>query len=154
MNKRKGITPVIAIIILLLIAVAIAGAAYTYILGYWGGLTSGAIEITDLACETGGVRMFVHNIGTDPLNIMYGKGVNYQRSTFGTPANVTFDESSLRYYNATHSNIVGGGIEGFWLFPGSSGSIVDVNCNSGNSGVTCKYFLEAGGRVTTVQVTC
>jgi flagellin-like protein len=32
---KKGITPIIAIIILLLITIALAGAAYSYISTYW-----------------------------------------------------------------------------------------------------------------------
>jgi flagellin-like protein len=66
-NVRKGITPVIAIIILLLIAVAIAGAAYTYIISYYGGITRGAVEITGTSCNADQAVIFVKNIGTAPL---------------------------------------------------------------------------------------
>jgi flagellin-like protein len=35
---RKGITPIIAIIVLLLITVALAGATWTYLSAYWVGI--------------------------------------------------------------------------------------------------------------------
>lgn len=61
---KKGISPIIAVIILLLIVVAIAGSAYTYIVGYYSGLTANAIELTSVTCSNGVVSMIVHNMGT------------------------------------------------------------------------------------------
>ncbi len=65
---RKGITPIIAIIVLLLITVALAGAAWTYLSGYMTGLTGKSYDIRDAFCVTGdtGVIM-LSNTGT--LNI-------------------------------------------------------------------------------------
>lgn len=42
---RKGITPIIAIIVLLLITIALAGAAFTFLQGYWTSLTGTAFTI-------------------------------------------------------------------------------------------------------------
>jgi flagellin-like protein len=47
---RKGITPIIAIIVLLLITVALAGTAYIYISNYMASLTEKSIEVTDRFC--------------------------------------------------------------------------------------------------------
>jgi flagellin-like protein len=47
---RKGITPIIAIIVLLLITVALAGAAWTYLSTYMTGLTGQSVEVRDYFC--------------------------------------------------------------------------------------------------------
>jgi len=47
---RKGITPIIAIIVLLLITVALAGAAWTYLNTYMSGLTGQSVELRDYFC--------------------------------------------------------------------------------------------------------
>ncbi|MBI4019839.1 MAG: hypothetical protein HY367_00790 [Candidatus Aenigmarchaeota archaeon] len=50
----KGITPIIAVIVLLLITIALAGAAYTYINVYSGSLTQKTLQVTDAFCDSGG----------------------------------------------------------------------------------------------------
>jgi len=64
---KKGISPIISVIILLLIVVAIAGSAYTYIVGYYAGLTAKVIELTSSTCSAGDIRLIVHNMGTDKI---------------------------------------------------------------------------------------
>ncbi len=70
---RKGITPIIAIIVLLLITVALAGAAWTYLSTYMTGLTGESIEVRDYFCvrddtatiivaNTGQLKMPVNDI--------------------------------------------------------------------------------------------
>ncbi|MFH0956513.1 MAG: archaellin/type IV pilin N-terminal domain-containing protein, partial [Candidatus Aenigmatarchaeota archaeon] len=64
----KGITPIIAIIVLLLITVALAGVAWSYLQGYMGGLTSKSIEVRDYFCITGDKPIIVvANIGTEAI---------------------------------------------------------------------------------------
>ncbi|UCD02615.1 MAG: hypothetical protein JSV63_02365 [Candidatus Aenigmatarchaeota archaeon] len=66
----KGITPVIAIIILLLITVSLAGMGWTYISQYAGGLTAYQIDIVDSFCiGSGEVRIIVKNIGTGGIDV-------------------------------------------------------------------------------------
>jgi flagellin-like protein len=62
---RKGITPIIAIIVLLLITVALAGAAWTYLSTYMSGLTGQSVEVRDYFC-TGGdtATIIIANTGT------------------------------------------------------------------------------------------
>jgi len=69
MNRDlKAITPVISIIILLLITVALAGASWSFISGYWSGMTGKQIEVTDSFC-VGGDRgkVFIKNIGSGDI---------------------------------------------------------------------------------------
>jgi len=61
----KGITPVIAIIVLLLITVALAGATWTYLNAYWTNLVGKQIEITDGFCiNSNEAVVFIRNTGT------------------------------------------------------------------------------------------
>ena len=62
---RKGITPIIAIIVLLLITVALAGAAWSYLSTYMTGLTAQSIELRDYFCVGGNdAIIIIANTGT------------------------------------------------------------------------------------------
>lgn len=62
---RKGISPIIAIIILLLITVALAGAAWSYMSVYWTSITGKNIIITDGFCTEGNTsNILLRNTGT------------------------------------------------------------------------------------------
>ncbi|UCD03130.1 MAG: hypothetical protein JSV63_00650 [Candidatus Aenigmatarchaeota archaeon] len=62
---RKGITPIIAIIVLLLITVALAGAAWTYLSVYMTGLTGASVELQDYFCINSDTAVIlVRNTGT------------------------------------------------------------------------------------------
>jgi flagellin-like protein len=82
----KGITPIIAIIILLLITVAIAGAGYSYITMYSGGLTNRQIEVTDASCRNGVAVVNVKNIGTQPFNTTSVQVINGRDGSDITPS--------------------------------------------------------------------
>ena len=66
---RKGITPIISIIVLLLITVALAGVAWTYLSGYMETYTKGAFTITTggVYCSTDGIHVLVNNPTTSPI---------------------------------------------------------------------------------------
>jgi len=67
-KPMKAITPVISIIILLLITVALAGASWTFISGYWSGMTDKQIEVVDSFCiATGEGKILIKNIGSSPI---------------------------------------------------------------------------------------
>ena len=68
-KMRKGITPVIAIIVLLLITVALAGATWTYLSAYWQGIVGKNVQVMDSYCVAGtnGV-ILVRNTGTLSLS--------------------------------------------------------------------------------------
>jgi flagellin-like protein len=66
---RKGITPIIAIIVLLLITVALAGAAWTYLSSFWTGMTARNIEVTDAFCvQRQYAVVYVRNTGTQIID--------------------------------------------------------------------------------------
>ncbi len=61
--KMKGVSAVIATILMLMITIAIAGMAYMYISGIFTTRTQG-IEIADYYCTAGTVTLRIRNIGT------------------------------------------------------------------------------------------
>lgn len=60
---RKGITPVIAIIVLLFITIALAGAAWTYMQGFLFTQISKSFQIptNGVYCEDGTIKVYVIN---------------------------------------------------------------------------------------------
>jgi len=77
-SAMKGVTPIVAIIILLLITIALAGAAYTYLSQYFTGLTGKVIQMQDFLCVPGGtgnaynVTITFKNIGTQTVTTCVG----------------------------------------------------------------------------------
>lgn len=71
MRKRRGITPIIAIIILLLITVALGGTAWTYMSGMVDIYTQNSIEISqsNAFCNNNVVNVLVRNMGTAPVQL-------------------------------------------------------------------------------------
>lgn len=62
---RKGITPIIAIIVLLLITIALAGATWTYLSVYWQSMIGVNIQVMESYCTGGNTgTMLLRNTGT------------------------------------------------------------------------------------------
>ncbi|MEE9323360.1 MAG: archaellin/type IV pilin N-terminal domain-containing protein [Candidatus Aenigmarchaeota archaeon] len=134
----KGITPIISIIILLLIAVSIAAAAWTYISGYWGGLVSSGMEITSTVCRDGtDTIIYVHNLGTERLNVTDGAGVDIDRTDGGTAVYVYDPADGL-------------------VEAGDTGQIKDTACSSTGVKNRCAYDILhlPSGRLHQTYVTC
>lgn len=66
---KKGITPIIAVIILLLITVALAGMAWTFLSGYFSGMTAQNIQLIDYSCSAGTSRTIIRNSGTQAISM-------------------------------------------------------------------------------------
>ena len=139
---RKGITPIIATVVLLLVVIAIAGAAYTYITGFWGSLTSRVVQLQSVTCTSAGVIINLRNVGNANVTITDGSDVSYAKSVIAGNASA----STSFLYTPT------GGV----LSPGASGSVMDQFCSSSVSGTkpTCRYTINAGGTSFEAQVTC
>jgi len=106
----KGVTPIVAIIILLLITIALAGAAYTYLSTYFQGVTGKATQIIDAFCTAGTTtKIVIRNIGTQQLSLgncaatplTAGSGpstcgdLTLTKSSGGAWGSASFDASSL-----------------------------------------------------------
>jgi flagellin-like protein len=136
MKKLKGITPIIAILVMLLITIAITGSAWIYVSTYYSGMTGKAIEVTSIDCTNAGVAIYIHNIGTDTLDT--ANDIDEDRVEISgsctSAVSITYDPVSLG--------------------PGDSGIATDSGCNSTTDDATARYTLIAGGRVQKVQVSC
>jgi flagellin-like protein len=64
---KKGISTIIATILLLIITISLTGTAYMFISGMIGTRISKAIS-ADITCTNGKIRMIVYNQGTDMIN--------------------------------------------------------------------------------------
>ncbi len=64
-HERRGVTPIIAVVILLLITVALAGTAWTYLSGYVGTQTQKTFSIVTNGafCEGGVAKVYIVNTG-------------------------------------------------------------------------------------------
>ena len=85
---KKGITPIIAVIILLLITVALAGLAWAFLSGYFTGLTGKTIAVVDYSCIGGNTaQVIIRNSGTQSITLSAGcmadGGVNGTTATCG-----------------------------------------------------------------------
>ncbi len=108
---KKGITPIIAIIILLLITIALAGAAYSYISTYWESVTSKNIQIANKFCTGGNTaNIIIKNMGTSQVTLadivimdtITGTPVNGDWTTIdGTQPIITLDQSETGKFNVT-----------------------------------------------------
>jgi flagellin-like protein len=136
MNKQKGITPIIAILVILLITIAITGSAWIYISTYYGGITRETIEVTSADCTGSGVQIYMRNAGTETVN---ENSIAVSRDVIANPAGGCQDGTVT--------------VASMTVAPGASGSITDAVCNSTSTSVV-RYTLIVGGRVQKVQVNC
>ena len=135
----KGITPIIAIIVLLLITVALAGVAWSYLQGYMGGLTSKSLEVRDYFCSsTNSPILVVANIGTTAL---------------GTGEIIVMDAGTGTSSVGTWTAINGSAVIPSIPIGGVAKWTQTAACPSGT---TCAYRVTAGagGRTQSVSVVC
>jgi flagellin-like protein len=117
-RNRKGVSPIIATLLLIVIAVAAAVVTYAFVSGFIGKTTStatgttGSMSLDSYAVATGGgsVNMYIRDTGTTALSITtaYVNGVNatiangpvainpgtVELVTVNAPTNLTFSTTS------------------------------------------------------------
>ena len=64
----KGVSAIIATILLLMITIALAGTAYTYMSGMISGRTSKTISILDVSCSGSTITIVLSNDGTTSID--------------------------------------------------------------------------------------
>jgi flagellin-like protein len=79
-KSEKGVSDVIAVLLMIAIAVAASLIAYAWVMGYLGGVTGkvgNSIQIQSMANVGGSLTIYVQNIGTGPvtLSTVYVDGV-------------------------------------------------------------------------------
>jgi len=132
----KGITPIIAIIVLLLITVALAGVAYSYLNSYMTGLTSKSIEVRDAFCVGGGTAtVIIANVGTTAI----------------ATSEITILDSATgdALTGTTWTDAAGAELTGS-MIPESGLAKFTRSCSG-----TCSYRIVSGdGRTHSAKVTC
>ncbi len=128
----KGISTVVATILMLMITIALAGTAYMYISGAFSRTTQG-IEVEDYFCVSPGtVNFAISNIGTANIT---------------TLASITCTQTSPA---GDSCSLLGGT---FPLEPGKMTTVTEV-C-TGTGARTCIYrIVPPGGSAITATVPC
>jgi flagellin-like protein len=107
---KKGITPIIAIIILLLITIALAGAAWTYLQGFLFSQISKSFVVPSggAFCEGGIIKVYLLNTG-------------YQSTLI--PSDFILAEIGA-------INVKNDLVTDFSLEPGNASLVLETDCNS------------------------
>ncbi|MBI4019787.1 MAG: LamG domain-containing protein [Candidatus Aenigmarchaeota archaeon] len=127
----KGLTPIIAVIVLLLVAIAFAGATYAYISIYYASLGK-AVQVTTSYCDpdNNGAIVLLSAVGTKDVTISYSKAVPTDNNTLalwhledilppeGSGEGLMLD-SSGRFHNGT---VNGGGMGNVGVEPAEVGN--------------------------------
>jgi len=128
-KARKGVTPIIAIIILLLITIALAGAAWSYISVYWSSITGKNIIVVEGFCTEGDIaNVLVRNAGTLKITLSEISVIDISTSL---PVPLQFD----RWHNIEGTTILAE------LVPGITARY-NVSCTG-----YCSYKFIYGGAI-------
>ena len=136
MTKQKGITPIIAILVMLLITIAITGSAWIYVSSYYLTITGKAVEITSIDCTSSGVKFYLKNIGTETIN-----------------TSADLDVSERIYISGSCAGTLSMSYNPVLVGPGAAVIGTESGCDTADT-ATVRYTIVVGGRVQKVQVTC
>ncbi|NIO21501.1 MAG: hypothetical protein GTN76_12360 [Candidatus Aenigmarchaeota archaeon] len=142
---KKGITPIIAIIILLLITIGLAATAWTYLSGFLAGYTK-SLQLVDSYCMGATTTTVVlRNTGPDPIALGASCSISGSVMTCGSMT-VTRTDANL---DASAAISTSGN-----LAAGSTFTFTDV-CTPAGTPAVCTYRFVAGGTgATVVSVPC
>ena len=134
---KKGISTIIAVILMLIITIALIGTAYMFIYGMMGARISQAIS-AEISCFNERLIIIVYNQGTDMINNTNGKGElkiyinNFDRTDFFEENGESGDKT---YGIVPHENIVL--ISNSSDYSGKQSTMVMTSSNSQTGEVFC-----------------
>jgi flagellin-like protein len=132
---KKGITPIIAIIVLLLITIALAGAAWTYMSTYFTTLTAKNMQMVDSYCTGTNAIVVLKNIGSEGINI----------GTCASPGSITGTTATCGELRITRTDIDGtmyGNLDASGVLdPQKFVKFTDKNCTLTGQIKTCNYRI-------------
>ena len=136
---RKGITPIISIIMLLLITIGLSAAAWSYMSNYLSEMTTGVVQVSDTTCIGGtSVIFFVKNVGTNALSTSQIIGLDKS------------DGSSLSF---TWEYQNGSTLSSGRLASGQVGkATVSPDCTTLGQSKTCSYKITVEGTTYSTDV--
>ena len=103
-RNKKGVSDVIAVLLMIAIAVAAALIAYAWVMGYLGGTTAKvgkAIQIQSMyspdGAPDGDLYVYVQNVGTAPVTLssVYRNGVLDSAATFTNNNPLAVNQTSM-----------------------------------------------------------
>lgn len=95
---KRGITPVVSIVLLLIIAVAVVGMGYGFISGFFSTVTGKAAIISGVSsCNAGDVTIVITNAGEDVIdtNDIQFVGTGCSPSAVGCPNDAVFTAAPI-----------------------------------------------------------
>ncbi len=111
--ELKGITPVIALVMLMLVTVGIAGAAYAWFGGIYDSSTKNFISIPPggAYCINNKIKVYVLNNG-----------------------NAQIGANDIVVADVDGNNVINNGLAGYWKFDDGSGTVAKDSSGNGNDG--------------------
>ncbi|MBI2084761.1 MAG: hypothetical protein HYT70_04100 [Candidatus Aenigmarchaeota archaeon] len=143
----KGVSTVVATLLMLMITIALAGTAYLYIAGTFQQQLQG-LDIVDAFCSGGTQARFVFkNIGTNPLTFVNG-------ACAPSPGNtVTCGSVSVTRTSGGGTATLSG--DSATVDPGRTATIIDGSCTSAGTPRSCVYrIVPPTGRAIPATVSC
>jgi len=150
----KGISEIIATILMLVIVIALGGTAYLYISGTFTRETQ-VLEFVDSFCNDGKeARILFRNLGTSNITFVAGGTTG----TFGDCVPATGSPATCGSISVTRTS--GGGTASFDgdrtpVAPGTTANLRDTGCAESGSPITCVYRITPPfGRSVVATVNC
>lgn len=138
-RSRKGISPVIATVIIVAVAIAISIAVAGWLFGLWGGLASGTaqIQVSSVSVNTTTASIYVVNTGSGADQILKIELNNGTKTVTLTPTSA-FGQAVTSYPIKIQANQKG------WIYASVP---TTITLTPGQS-VTVKIYFEKSGTVT------
>jgi len=139
-RSRKGISPVIATVIIVAVAIAISIAVAGWLFGLWGGLASGTAQIqvsSATVYSNGTASIYVVNSGSGADQILKIELSNGEKTVTLKPKSA-FGNNVTAYPIVVKANVKG------WIIAENT---TKITLTPGQS-VTLKIYFEKSGSVT------
>ena len=146
---KKGITPIISVIILLLITVGLAAAAWTYMGNFFSSLTAKTIEIPTQKCINGNqVMIILHNMGTESISLTNDVTV----LSNGFPLASLTPAQTLTWCAVNETCTPPSSLN--TVTAGGFGKVIIRDCTVSGVAKTCSYDFVVASRTQTASVYC
>ncbi len=143
-RARKGISPVIATVIIVAVAIAISIAVAGWLFGLWGGLASGTPQVqvsNAVVTSDGTIELYIVNQGSGADTLLRVELNNGTTTVQANLANANVTGTGI-VVNTDGTVSIQANAKG-WL----TTSVTGVTLNPGQS-VTIKVYFEKSGTVT------
>lgn len=145
---KKGITPIIAIIILLLITIGLAATAWTYLSGFLSGYTRSLSLIDSYCTGSSTANIILRNSGTEAIAL--GASACSLSGTSTACGGLTITRTDGGNLNSASISPSSG-----TLAPRGTLTFTDSGCTSSGTPMVCTYrFISGGTGATVASIPC